>query len=119
MRNLVTALIVGLILILVGGLLVVGISKVRASAARMSCYNNLHQLALTVHGYHDGNSHYPRATEPNNSLPPERRLSWCVGIIPWVEASDLYSRTDREKGWDAEENRFLALMVNRTLQCPG
>src|SRR5436309_758617 len=93
MRKLVTVLIVALILILVGGLLINVITMVRASAARMSCHNNLKQLGLALQSYHDGNNHFPCATVPNDGLPPERRLSWYVAIWPYVEASDLYSRS--------------------------
>src|SRR5262249_12649728 len=52
-------------------------------------------------------------------LPPGRRLSWLVAIVPYVEANTLYGKMAKDKGWDAEENSFAALAELRYLQCPG
>jgi hypothetical protein len=119
MRTIVQVLIVVLFLVLAGGLLVAAVSRVRDAAARMSCNNNLSQVGKACHMYTDSNNRFPWAAEPNPDLPPERRLSWLLSIQPYVEAGNLYARTDRTKGWDAPENRFLALTVYRTYQCPG
>ena len=119
MRNPVQALIVALVLVAAGGLLIVGITTIRESATRMRCSNNLKQIGLACDNYRSTyGGHFPRATEPNSQLPPERRLSWLVGIQPFVEASDLLARLERDKGWD-EENRYLALTVLRNLHCPA
>jgi prepilin-type processing-associated H-X9-DG protein len=118
-RHIVLTLVVVLLLAVCGGLLVVGIARVRDAAARTQCTNNLKQIALAVHNYQDTYGAVPSADLPNLALPPEKRLSWLVSIVPFVEAGNLYSKMDREKGWDAEENRFAALRVFQTYQCPS
>jgi prepilin-type processing-associated H-X9-DG protein len=119
MRNVVNALVVALILVVAGGLLIVATAKVREAANRSQCLNNLKQIGTALHSYHDSIDHFPRAAEPIPGLPPERRLSWLVSPGPYFEGTDLYVKMDRKRGWDAEENRYLALTVYRLLQCPG
>jgi prepilin-type processing-associated H-X9-DG protein len=119
MRTAVQALIVALVLLMAGTVLVNLIASVREQATRMRCMNNLKQIAIAIHAYQDAQQHCPLATKPNARLAPEQRLSWLLSILPYLEANNLYARTDRDKGWEAEENRFLALTVIRTYQCPG
>lgn len=108
-----------LILVVSGSLTSIGIAKVREAAARMQCTNNLKQFGLSVRDYASANDKLPAADLPNPALPPEQRLSWLVVIVPYVEANNIYSRMDKDKGWEAEENRFAALMPLKYLQCPS
>jgi prepilin-type processing-associated H-X9-DG protein len=119
MRNRLEALVLLLILVVVGGLLVTAVARVREAGAKVQCWNNLRAIGLALDNYQDTNNHFPQAAEPNLSLPPERRLSWLVSIGPYVEATNIFVRMDRQQGWDAEENRYLALTVLRYLQCPS
>jgi prepilin-type processing-associated H-X9-DG protein len=121
MRNYITGLLLFLILTLVGGLLVSGVAKVRDAANRASCTNNLHQIGVATHNYQSTMGRFPKATFDNPSIEPEHRLSWLVSIVPFVEADNLYSKLDKEKGWDSEENRFAAVSIYyyRCYRCPG
>ena len=118
-RNLATALIVVLILALAAGLVLPAIQKARDQAARTTCINNLHQLGLSANNFASSLGYFPPAAEPNPALPPEQRLSWIVHIFPYIESTDLFRRMDRDKGWEAEENRYLALTPIHVLKCPG
>jgi hypothetical protein len=119
MRNVINVLVVALIVLFGGALLAVAVSRVRDSAARMDCANNLRQIAISVINYGDTCGRLPSAAMANQDLPPEQRLSWIVDVMPYVESSNLFSQMDKKKGWEAEENRFAALMRLRILQCPG
>jgi hypothetical protein len=118
-RNALNSLAAAVTVILIGGLLIVFVGKVRDAAARTQCQNNLHQLGLALSGYHDSYDQFPLAIVPNAVLAPEQCLNWYIAIAPWVEATNLYVRMDKGKGWEAEENRYLAVMTISLLRCPG
>ena len=119
MRKAVNVLVVVVVLLLVAGLGLRAIVKVQEAAARTSCSNNLKQIGLALLNYHDTMNRFPAAAMPNPALAPESRLSWIVSIVPYAEADRIYSKMAREKGWDAEENRFAALQRMAYLRCPS
>ncbi len=120
MRNAIQILIVVLILLTCGGMLAPAIVKVREAAALSQCTNNLMQLGQAVHNYAGTyNGRFPGAAMPNPDLLPEKRLSWIVATIPFVEGTILFNKMEEEKAWDAEENRYLALTDVKLLQCPA
>ncbi len=118
MKRFADVVVAVLIVLLSAGLTVAAIARVREAAARLSCTTKLKQLGFSIKGYGDSYDQAPPAM-PNPALHPEQRLSWIVAIVPFVEAGDIYSRIDKDKGWEAEENRFAALMRLRYLECPG
>jgi prepilin-type processing-associated H-X9-DG protein len=91
--------------LLIGGLLfLAGVSHMREAAKRAHCTNNLKQLGIAVDNYAASYSRFPSATVNEPSLAPERRLSWLVEMLPYMEGGPRppYEKT---KPWDAEENR--------------
>jgi prepilin-type processing-associated H-X9-DG protein len=119
MKRFADVVVAVLIVLLSAGLTVAAIARVREAAARISCTNNLKQIGICVAEYGDQNDKLPAAAMPNPDLRPEQRLSWIVAIVPYVQASNLYSRIDKDKGWEAEENRFAALVRWRVFECPS
>ncbi len=125
MRNVIQLLILALIGLTSGGILTVAIVQVREAACRAQCGNNLKHIALATVNYVDTyQGKFPPAGELEPRLwhpiePPEKRLSWLVAVVPFVEANNLYNKMSHDKTWDAEENRFAALFAFRVFQCPG
>ena len=119
MRKATQAVVVMLAVVVVVGLLVVAVVRVRDAAVRTQCSNNLKQFGLACHNHNDTFARFPPAAMPSPALPADRRLSWVFSIVPFVEADTLYREVNKEKGWDAEENRFAALLDYRIAVCPG
>jgi hypothetical protein len=83
----------------------------------VQCQNNLKQIALAVHTYHDAYSALPAGTLSNPSLVPEERLSWLVALLPHLEQANLSRKLDPAAGWDAEENREAVSFPVKVFQC--
>ena len=69
------------------GLLLPAVQKVREAAARAKCQNNLKQLGLALHGYHDACGAFPSAHDTH--FHPQYYWSWLAKILPYIEQDNL------------------------------
>jgi hypothetical protein len=111
MRSRVTVFVLVVLSFIVAGLLVVSISQVRRGGDRTIDYYHLKDIALSLHSYSDTFKHLPPATIPHPDLPPDKRLSWLVAVLPFIEQDRLHKTIDQNKAWDDEANRPAAHTV--------
>ncbi len=111
-------ILVALTLLVLVGMLLPSVMSLRQAALRAQCMNNLRSIGFAVDNYHDAHEHYPQGTIPNSLLKPERRLSWMMAIQPFVEASDIYAKTDKSGAWDSFQNQPRTMISWKLYQCP-
>ncbi|MEW4487730.1 DUF1559 domain-containing protein [Thalassoglobus sp. JC818] len=100
-------------------LLLPAVQQAREAARRTQSRNNLRQIGLGMHNYHDTHGGFPQGTIPNEDLKVEERLSWLVSILPFVDQFGLYDDFDLESKWNSEENEFLVDIPIQVYVMPG
>jgi len=89
--TLVELLVVIAIIATLIGLLLPAVQTARESSRRMACANNVKQIALGLHGFHDARKELPAAAT-EKSLDPNKLegWSWISRILPYIEQKSLY-----------------------------
>src|SRR4051794_33146416 len=93
-------LVVLALLILLFALLLPAIAKARLSAARGQSQNNLKQIALAAHNYHDTIGHLPSGLDASN-------FSAATQFLPYVEQDAVYKSIDLKKSVDDKANAAI------------
>ncbi|QDU76320.1 Fimbrial protein precursor [Bremerella volcania] len=81
-------------------LLLPAVQQAREAARRMQCSNNLKQMALATHNYHDVHLQFPpgHVAESNTPNGWARRGSWMVRILPFIEQKAAYDQSQLPGG---------------------
>ncbi|HEV7279668.1 MAG TPA: DUF1559 domain-containing protein [Pirellulaceae bacterium] len=88
----------------------------RGEASRTACSNNLKQLAVALHIYHERYGALPAQCVTDENGRPMH--SWRVALLPFLEESKLYDDYDFEQPWDSSYNRAVCEVPIDLFSCP-
>lgn len=98
------------------GLLLPAVQRVRDSARRTHCSNNLRQMGVGLTNYEQANRRFP----PGNEQTGQRFHAWSSYILPFLENSEISDRINYTKPWDDPGgNAALADKIIPTYVCPA
>lgn len=86
-------------------------------ARRTQCANNLKQIGLALHNYHDVNGHFPPAYTVDEEGKPLH--SWRVLILPFMEQNNLYQKIRLDEPWDSPHNLAVTDVTLDVYRCPS
>jgi prepilin-type N-terminal cleavage/methylation domain-containing protein/prepilin-type processing-associated H-X9-DG protein len=96
--SLIELLVVIAVIAILVALLMSAVQRARAAASRVKCQNNLKQVALALHLYHDTNSHFPQGVynmmDDGGNVSPQNRRSWLHDTLPYIEQENLFGQFD-------------------------
>ncbi|HET6423214.1 MAG TPA: DUF1559 domain-containing protein [Planctomycetaceae bacterium] len=105
------------IAVLIGFLLPPVTRSARPAARRVQCRNNLRQIGLALHNYHDAWGTFPPAYTVDAD--GKRLHSWRTLLLPYVDQQALYARIDLTKPWDDPANAEAFKKPVTCYACPS
>src|SRR3954471_2701755 len=118
--TLIELLVVIAIIAILIGLLLPAVQKVRAAAARAQCQNNLKQLGLALHNYHDTTGFFPPSATNAAFNPGWAKVhGWGPFLLPYIEQGNLANLYQWTSDWNTAVNAAAVSTVVKTFLCPS
>lgn len=111
--TLVELLVVVAIIGVLAALLLPAVQAAREAARRSQCANNMRQLGVAGQLFHDANHHFP-ASWVNG----DERISWGIGLLPFIEQRALSDAWDEAAAWWESPNDRLVATPITIYKCP-
>ncbi len=124
--TLIELLVVIAIIAILIAILLPAVQQARAAARRIQCQNNLKQIGLALHQFHDAQGAFPparlvqdgvRTLSNDGTTTGLDEPSWLIHILPYLEQSPLYSKWDLYKPFGVNSLTVRQTVV-QTYLCP-
>src|SRR5262249_3662543 len=106
-------------------LLLPAVQKVREAANCTKCLNNLKQLGLALHSYHDANGSFPKGCQWSGGAGSTPRLTFSIFLYPYLEQDAIFNAfnfrpADSPWPWESSSNNpNLVGALVKTWVCPS
>ncbi|HZZ80851.1 MAG TPA: DUF1559 domain-containing protein [Gemmataceae bacterium] len=122
--TLIELLVVIAIIAILIALLVPAVQKVREAAARTQCANNLKQMGLALHAYHDVNKYLPPGMarfDHTDDGGPYTATFWSYFILPYIDQAPLYTSIPFVQNPNWTSGNYLAAVQTplAIFRCPA
>jgi prepilin-type N-terminal cleavage/methylation domain-containing protein/prepilin-type processing-associated H-X9-DG protein len=120
--TLIELLVVIAIIAVLIALLLPAVQAAREAARRISCVNNLKQIGIALHGYHDANGTFPAGgwiAVYGQPLTSQMNIGWSAVVLPWLEQSVVYSELNLSFRYNTAVNSTAAYTVLQVYLCPS
>ncbi len=116
MELLVTVAMIGLLV----ALLLPAVQQARAAVARVQCANNMRQIGLALHQFHDAYGVFPAAswTQAEITNPAGKHVGWRAVILPFLEQANLQAAYRFDEDWWSPANLQIGAQTVKIYQCP-
>jgi prepilin-type N-terminal cleavage/methylation domain-containing protein/prepilin-type processing-associated H-X9-DG protein len=101
------------------GLLLPALQRVRETASRMSCANNLKQLGLALHHYHLANECFPPGLSSSGTNVTDAEASGFTHLLPYLEQDNTYRLYDFDRPWYNPVNYTAVGLPVPVFFCPS
>ena len=102
---------------IVGALIVPPVRDARETANAAATKNNLKQLGIAMHNYHEVHNTFPPAATADAD--GKKLLSWRVYLLPWLDEEELFAEFHLSEPWDSEHNRKLISRMPDVYRAPA